>query len=247
MVKKGDTLIEVTLAVGIFSMVAISVIAVMVGGTSNAQNSLEITLAREEIDTQAEALRFIHSAYLADENTSAGKGPFTMLWEKIIAGAYTPGNSANDQKFQQYNPTTCRSIYDAGDSGVLGKAFVINPRALANLTSANIETAYISYSKYPGKFRQTATHPRLIFTIDERDNKDSLATNSTTTNHDKFVAEGIFVVAVADPKSTNVVGAGRASTYYDFYIRTCWYGASADTPLAISTVIRLYNPKGVEN
>ena len=32
MVKKGDTLIEVTLAVGIFSMVAIAIVAVMSGG-----------------------------------------------------------------------------------------------------------------------------------------------------------------------------------------------------------------------
>ena len=63
MVKKGDTLIEVLLAVGIFSMIAISVVAVMSGGTSSAQTALETTLTREEIDAQAEALRYIHDSY----------------------------------------------------------------------------------------------------------------------------------------------------------------------------------------
>ena len=53
MVKKGDTLVEVTLAIGIFSMIAIAVASVMSGGTASAQLALETTLAREEIDTQA--------------------------------------------------------------------------------------------------------------------------------------------------------------------------------------------------
>ena len=62
MIKKGDTLVEVTLAVGIFSMIAIAVVAVMSNGTSESQTALETTLAREEIDTQVEALRFIQAA-----------------------------------------------------------------------------------------------------------------------------------------------------------------------------------------
>ena len=69
MVKKGDTLIEVLLAVGIFSMIAISVVAVMSGGTSSAQTARETTLAREAIDAQAEALRFIQTAYISDRDS----------------------------------------------------------------------------------------------------------------------------------------------------------------------------------
>ena len=37
MVKKGDTLVEVTLAIGIFSMIAIAVASVMGGGTAGAE------------------------------------------------------------------------------------------------------------------------------------------------------------------------------------------------------------------
>ena len=70
--KRGDTLIEVMLAVGIFSMVAVAVVAVMSGGTSSAQTALETTLTREAIDAQAEALRFIQSSYIAEKDNVNG-------------------------------------------------------------------------------------------------------------------------------------------------------------------------------
>ena len=87
MVKKGDTLIEVLLAVGIFSMIAISVVAVMSGGTSSAQTALETTLAREEIDAQAEALRYIHSSYINDKNSDDANLPTVSLWRTITSNA----------------------------------------------------------------------------------------------------------------------------------------------------------------
>ena len=48
--RVGDTLVEVTLAIGIFSMVAIAVVAVVSGSTSGAQSALETTVTREQID-----------------------------------------------------------------------------------------------------------------------------------------------------------------------------------------------------
>ena len=83
MVKKGDTLIEVLLAVGIFSMIAISVVAIMSGGTSSAQTALETTLAREEIDAQAEALRYIHSSYINEKNSDNASLSSVALWRRI--------------------------------------------------------------------------------------------------------------------------------------------------------------------
>ena len=70
----GDTLVEVALAIGIFSMVAISVVAVVSGSSSGAQSSLETTVTREQIDAQAEALRFIHNSYIADVKSDAKDG-----------------------------------------------------------------------------------------------------------------------------------------------------------------------------
>ena len=84
--KRGDTLIEVMLAVGIFSMVAVAVVAVMSGGTSSAQTALETTLTREAIDAQAEALRFIQSSYIAEKDNTADAS-YAKLWRAITGNA----------------------------------------------------------------------------------------------------------------------------------------------------------------
>ena len=62
----GDTLVEVMFAVGLFSMIVISSITVMNRATNEIQRDLEITMTRNEIDTQAETLRFIHDSYEAE-------------------------------------------------------------------------------------------------------------------------------------------------------------------------------------
>jgi len=68
--QQGDTIIEVMLAVAVLSMVAVGTLTVMTQGTQAAQRSLEVTLVKEQIDAQAEALRAAHSAYLSDEDTT---------------------------------------------------------------------------------------------------------------------------------------------------------------------------------
>lgn len=70
--RRGDTIIEVMMALSIFSMIAVGALAVMNRSISMAQDALESTLVRNEIDAQAETLRFLHHAYMADSanNTS---------------------------------------------------------------------------------------------------------------------------------------------------------------------------------
>ncbi len=236
--RVGDTLIEVTLAVGIFSMVAIAAAAVMSGGTSSAQTALETTLAREEIDTQAEALRFIHSAYLADENS--GDEPYTELWQKITDNAITPENGTNSldetvmKEFTEA-PTSCQNVSENNSLNKYG--FVINTKSLGKTNLENdanqeqfVDNVYINSGNSSDKFKNAVTYPHLVY------------------NNDIFQhAEGIYVIAVKDPGTTNLVNEKgdvdpNQSGYYDFYIRTCWYGTSSETPSTISTVIRLYDP-----
>ncbi len=63
--KSGDTIIEVLFAVAVFAMVAVGSLTIMNQGTASAQRSLEITLVRQQIDAQAEAIRYIHQSYVA--------------------------------------------------------------------------------------------------------------------------------------------------------------------------------------
>lgn len=77
---RGDTIVEVLFAVAIFSLVAISAMAIMNQGTASAQRSLEITQVRQQIDAQATMLRYIQQEQAATA-TSGGNG----LWQSIIA------------------------------------------------------------------------------------------------------------------------------------------------------------------
>ena len=64
--QRGDTLIEVLFAFSILSMVIVGALAIMNQGSSAAQRALETTLVRQEIDSQAATLRFLHDAYVAN-------------------------------------------------------------------------------------------------------------------------------------------------------------------------------------
>lgn len=233
---KGDTLIEVTLAIGIFSMIAVIIVTVVNGSASSAQTALEITLAREEIDAQAEALRFIHSAYIS---TSGGKaavddeGKYAAIWEDITSKARDDSG--------EYSPSSCSELYD-GSKLIDQNAFIINTKGLKNSTK---DAIILRPSETGNKFFQATTYPRIIYPTYYNSPLFNDEKKNDNTNTIQRV-EGIYIVAVKDSSGTKIVTGGdesqTKSAYYDFYIRTCWYGPGADHPSTISTVIRLYNP-----
>lgn len=78
--QRGDTIIEVLVAVTVFSMIAIGSLSIMNQGLSISQYSLEITQVRQQLDKQAELLRFVHSrSQLGDEE-------FTGIWGDAVSG-----------------------------------------------------------------------------------------------------------------------------------------------------------------
>lgn len=78
---RGDTIIEVIFATTIFSMLAIGALSIMHQGSAMAQRALEVTLVREQIDAQADALRFLNRAYVADFGKNEGA---TAKWNAVI-------------------------------------------------------------------------------------------------------------------------------------------------------------------
>ena len=137
MFKKGDTLIEVTIAIGIFSLIAITIATVMSSGTAGSQNALETLITRQEIDAQADALRFIHESYITNKDPESN--PYADIWNKIISKAQSANNAP-----VQFAPTTCDVLYNVGSNpnefGEVFKngGFIINTRDL-NSTSSIIE------------------------------------------------------------------------------------------------------------
>lgn len=258
--RRGDTLIEVTLAVGIFSMVAVAVVAVVSGSTSSAQTALETTVTREEIDTQAEALRFIQSSYIAGGLTNAaGNRLYVKLWNEIISHANNLTSfDTETNNFLEYMPSTCTELYDTTQNNNIfkQKAFIINTHKMYLLSAASrggrTDEELVAQIVTPavagnGVFQAAATYPRIVYNSALDD--DSVYGQSVGENI-QYV-EGLYVVAVKDSSAgTSVVGGASAtvsqkSAYYDFYIRTCWFGPGAERPSTISTVIRLYDPEAI--
>lgn len=92
--ERGDTIIEVLFATTIFSMIAVGGLSIMSQGTAMAQRALEIGLVRQQIDAQADALRYLNQSYIADFGRN---GIATQLWNDVILANAVTQASAFDQ------------------------------------------------------------------------------------------------------------------------------------------------------
>lgn len=107
---QGDTIIEVLLAITIFSMVAVGALSVMNSGLNTAQQALEITQVKQQIDSQASTLRAAHIAHVAAPRP-------TDAWNAILSQIGPSGSTGT----ATFNGSTCPDI----PSGSFG----MNPRA----------------------------------------------------------------------------------------------------------------------
>ena len=254
----GDTLIEVMFAVGIFGIVAVSAISLMNRGLQNAQGNLEVTMSRQEIDGQAESLRFLHDAYIAEKSIENSR--YSKVWEAIMNKAYTTDELLAEVPsfYSEYSGNThsCSELYEK----LPANSFIINPRSLGssdvknivdgvgNATVADIIISRNAADPDDKNIRETATYPRLLFGDNEaqvNSNNMSDAT-ATTVNYNKklYSAEGIWVTAVKSSSGTNCA-TGNCEfrpDYYDFYIRTCWNSPDGGSYNTIGSTIRLFNP-----
>lgn len=146
--KRGDTIIEVTFAIAVFALIAVMAVGTMNSGVATAEASLETTMARNEIDIQAESLRFVQNAY----ESSQSNNNYKALWDTITSNALAqpPARPAN----------SCDSAYASNGIVYNSKAFVLDPRNLGNGTSAYLAAGV---SPSGSKFGVTPTHPRLIY------------------------------------------------------------------------------------
>ena len=245
--KKGDTLIEVALAIGVFSMVAVVVVSVISASTTSAQSSLELTVTREELDGQAEALRFIHDSFvIGSQSKDTSENPYTSLWNALTSHAIEE-STAN----VNYKPTTCSELYENGGflkNSASQKQFIINTRKLGNPNDVNgiIVSASAVVSK--GPFYPATTYPRILYGgsgIGSTSTSEDLysQTESSTTAIQRV--EGIYIVAVKGNSKIVSNAGGNISNklaYYDFYIRSCWMPPGTDRASTVSTVVRLYDP-----
>jgi type II secretory pathway pseudopilin PulG len=152
--QAGDTIIEVLFAVTVFSLVVVLAISIMNQGTASARRTFEIAQVREEIDAQAETLRFLHESYVNvystgitfsdDENSPAKE------YDKIINTVQATGRTAASQ-FTEL--TSCPSPAPEG-------AFALNTRtAQVRVDTSTLQRATANYAQvtYPAEENSPGT------------------------------------------------------------------------------------------
>lgn len=143
--QAGDTLIEVLFAVSVLSLVIVIAISIMNQGTAAALRSMQITLVRQEMDSQAEALRFLNNAYVgaykkgyAPTTRTTPAEEYAYILQRIIA---TGATSAS--KFGSTSDTTCPAAPT--------NSFIINPKL----------AKYQAYSS--ARFTRATNYSQLVY------------------------------------------------------------------------------------
>ncbi|MBQ3352587.1 hypothetical protein IJG91_02955 [Candidatus Saccharibacteria bacterium] len=264
--KKGDTLVEVAFAIAIFALVSLICINVMNAGLNSAQNSLEASMARNEIDAQAEAIRFVHNAFTLEREEVIENQQYRDLWDKLSrdSNSGVSGGMANEAtSLPELSVSACSEIYDKNSPKSIFKndltAFVMNTRMIdpedqtfnngvKDLNKIIVSTRNLDADNI---FTETPLYPRLLFA----DNVSG--SNISDTNSDAELAEsseyrylaraeGIWVIAIKDETKSSQNGGQLIPEFFDFHIRTCWYGPGGTRPNTIGTIVRLYNPELIE-
>ena len=255
----GDTLVEVMLAIGIFSMVAVSVVAIMNSGTNSSQFALEVSLASQEVSNQKEALDFIGTAYMNDYSKSENESLYTALYKRLDSLSSNISGNLN-------HPSSCQDLYQ---NGVIDNAFIIDINKLANYESLLVDPSDPERKPSAGeleslaqeiivqnplgnttkKLQPTLTYPRLLYTSGGiNDSNVSLSDSSTSftgNNVNLYAAEGIYIIAKkSDPKIIKPTNGNpsRVELGVDCYIYTCWYSPGDQTPSVISDSTYISDP-----
>ena len=132
-VKNGDTLMEVMLAISIFAMLMVGGLTLMNNGLAKAQSTLELTMARNAIDAQAESLRFLNDAFIAQYPN--GGTSHANQWLEIT-------KNENTKKFAS-KASECLTDFNQNN------IFVVNPRTMKKVNNKPISAITyprISYS-----------------------------------------------------------------------------------------------------
>lgn len=131
--ERGDTIIEVLFAVTVFALVAVGSMSIMNQGTAAAQRALEVTLVRQQIDAQAQALRYIHQAYVA---------------------AYQRGGPALSETADQWRKMNEKGVAQASAFGVTAGnvcSSVPNGAFLVNARQARMWDSALTIAPPPGE------------------------------------------------------------------------------------------------
>jgi type II secretory pathway pseudopilin PulG len=222
--KIGDTIIEVIFAITVFSLVAVVSISLMNQGVATAQASLELSMARNEIDSQAEAIRFIHNSYVSEREFAIGSQGYANLWQALTNESRV---LKNVEEFKT-GGTEC---------SIPNGSFVVNPKSINTYANPNDVIVKKTDIDATNKIFDATVYPRIIYGAND---SDTNVIDSTSMNI--LRVEGLWMFVVAGGTGEG----GVVDDFYDFHIRACWHAPGRRVVSTIGTIIRLYNPRVYE-
>lgn len=130
---RGDTLVEMVLAFAIFAVAGVAAIAIMNRGLALSQHSLEATLVRQQMDGQAEIVRYLRDT--ADP-----------LWDTLKT-------HAANTRVAPLAPASCPRATDitAAGSGMNGFFLTKDPGS----------DSFLIHDVDAGNFKEPATYARI--------------------------------------------------------------------------------------
>jgi hypothetical protein len=146
--QTGDTLIEVLFAFSVLSLVIVGALTIMNQGSIASERSLETTLVRNEIDSQATAIRFLHDAYVAQFRPNATYDPATPAGQWSVMSQSLSATSASSFGAA----TTCPTPPS--------KSFIIDPvnakyiAGSSNVLVPAVTTSMVTYDTTSGLLKQ---------------------------------------------------------------------------------------------
>lgn len=132
--SRGDTIIEVVVAFAVFSLLFLGVLAIMNRGVAIARKSLEVTLVRQQMDSQADLLRYVR------DNDQA-------LWQDIIS--QTTASVDEVVSCPWYDGSTPAGAFfvakpsGAGSLSRIGIANISQPETISKIDYENTEASGI--------------------------------------------------------------------------------------------------------
>lgn len=215
--QKGDTLIEVLFAVAVFSFIVVTALLIMNQGTAASQRALDITLVRQQMDAQAETLRFMHDSYVAQYHTDIA---FDLTDKDPDTGeAITSPAEEWFRMLQSITATNNKAVSEFGTCP----------------STPNGEPA-------DGSFIIDTRHVRFVNSAEFYGPADA-SSEAAYDDSGKFLgAHGLWIEAIRSPNVSDVTQANTG--YIDFHLRACWDAPGSTFPMTLGTIVRLYEPRG---
>ncbi len=272
--KRGDTIIEVTIAISVFSLVSVISIQLMNRDIAILQGALETEMARNEIDAQAEALRYIQNAYLSERELASTKREYQNLWKKLSRGSTSAGASQvgegltnNAADISQFASVECRNYYQTPKPSTYhklsaDKGFVINTRKIDPINYNYTIVQSTDATRPSDTFREATLYPRIVYTSNGGSAPTTVSLNPDALSeaYPQGAADPTLAIQQTKRLYDNVryveglwvisvqqqTSSSGTPEFYDFHIRTCWYAPGHNRASTIGTTIRLYNPEYIE-